>query len=444
MDEQKEKKLEWLSQIEQYAKEKNLSARILDSIEECKNNITAEDADWKAINNEVEELLDCIEQKTVPAVLKEENNENEISVQAVEAQMKNMAQRCQTENEESIRSIEVRKSLILKNLYRMLGEITHTKAHLGELKNEDLYLQFFYRQKTVYETNALGMIKELSEAISKNYGYLLEHLRSMFQSIGGYKVGIGNKRFYDEFQERKLGLDMKLQGEIETSEVGGSDIIAFGQRTKEPIKKIVSKLEKRRKFLAWLPLIILLSGFMVNAVVNQEKHQEIIENAAAEEQLQEDGNPQQDTLLDYGKDLVQNVSEDGTALSLVKSLFKPLATVVLALFIILGIYLILILLVIIILYIAYLKFLKAWCNNQICSQCGAYLQTEINRFEQSNNLATQIADVIKTMEEEYEQQYLRILNNLFSGTMFDSESVERKEAERFSAFREEWNRLKFE
>ncbi len=446
MDKKKGKKLEWLNHVEQYAKEKNLSLRILDSIEECKNHMAAKNADWKVINGEVEELLDSIEQKTVPAVFKAENKENEISVQAVETQLKKMAQRCHTENEASIHSIEERKSMILKNLYIKLREITHTKAHLDEIKNGDLYIQFFQKQKKDYEKNVFDMMKELLGDISNNYGHLIENMRSMFQSIGGHREGIGNERFYYEYEERKLGLEKKIQGEIETLEVGGSDIETFGQKTGKVVKKIVRKSERLRKMLIWVPLLILLCVFMVNAVANQEKNQEIIEKAVAEENVQEADDSRQDMLLDYVKehgtdilDILKKVN-----VSQVLSVLKPLLTVVLALIISLGSVLIFILLLIIVVYIAYLKYLKVWCRNRICRQCGEYLQTEISSFEQNNSLVMRIDDAIKTITDEYEQQYLLILNNLISGTKFDSNNAERKEAERFATFREEWNILKYE
>ncbi len=435
MDKKKGKKLEWLSHIEQYAKEKNLSVRILDSIEECKNHMAAKNADWKVINGEVEELLDSIEQKTVPAVFKAENKENEISVQAMETQLKKMVQRCHVENEASIHSIEEHKSMILKNLYIKLREITHTKAHLDEMKNGDLYIQFFQKQKKDYEKNVFDMMKELLGDIINNYGHLIENMRSMFQSIGGHRESIGNERFYYEYEERKLGLEKKIQGEIETLEVGGSDIETFGQKTGKVVKKIVGKSERLRRLLMWVPLLILLCVFMVNAVVNQEKNQEIIEKAVAGENVQEADDSLQDKLLDNPEFL--KFLKSGT-------LINAILTVVLALIISLGSVLIFILLLIIVVYIAYLKYLKVWCNNRICRQCGEYLQIELSSFEQNNSFVKQIDDAIKTITDEYEQQYLLILNNLISGTKFDSNNAERKEAERFATFREEWNILKYE
>ncbi len=443
MDKKKEKKLEWLSHIEQYAKEKNLSARILDSIEECKNKIEAKDADWKVINREIEELLDSIEKKTVPAVLKAENKENEISVQAVETQLKRMAQRCHMENEGSINSIEERKSMILKNLYIKLSEITRTKAHLDELKNEELYIQFYQKQKEDYEKNVFGMMKELLEDISNNYGHLIKHMRSMFQSIGGHKDGVGNERFYYEHEERKLGLKKKLQGEIETLEVGGSDIETFRQKTRKDIKKIVRKSERLRKVLIWAPLLILFCSFMVNAVINQEKNREIVEGAATEEQLQEDDSPLQDMMLDIAKESGEQLLKSVTV-SQVKTFINVLGNGLRAFVIAVGSVAIFILLLIIVVYITYLKLLKVWYNNRICRQCGDYLQKEINSFEQNNNLITQMDDAVKTIVDEYEQQYLLILNNLISGTKFDPNNAEKKEAEQFAAFREEWNVLKYE
>lgn len=105
------------------------------------------------------------------------------------------------------------------------------------------------------------MLRELLQDISSNYDHLLEHLKNMLQSIGSYKAGVGNEKFYYEYESKREGLNNRLQGEAEQSDVGGNEITSFGQKTAETIRKIVKKITVKRKSLAWIPLLILLLGW---------------------------------------------------------------------------------------------------------------------------------------------------------------------------------------
>lgn len=58
-----EQDLDWLDELEVYAKEKQLSMRILDSIMECRKNVEADNANWDQINFQIEELLESIAKK---------------------------------------------------------------------------------------------------------------------------------------------------------------------------------------------------------------------------------------------------------------------------------------------------------------------------------------------------------------------------------------------
>lgn len=77
--------------------------------------------------------------------------------------------------------------------------------------------------------------------------------------------------FYLEYEGRKDGIDKSVQAEAETADGGGSDILSYGQKTKEVIKRIVKKLVRKRKFLAWMPVIVLLCLLTVGAAAKQRE-----------------------------------------------------------------------------------------------------------------------------------------------------------------------------
>lgn len=428
-DERQREAAEWFDELKRYAGEKNLPMRIMDELEECRKLALSGEAEWGAVSRSVEELLESIEGKTMPAVMQEKAG-NEVSTEDIKAQLEKMARRCHAENTASVDGMGERKNAVIKKMYGQLFEISQTKAHLEELKNEDLYLHFFSLSRTTYERDTFEMIRELLQSISNNYGYMLNHMKSMFQSIGGYRKGIGSEKFYLEYEARRNGIDQKILSEAQTADIGGNDIISFGQRTKEVIKGMVKKLERKRKLLAWVPLIILLCLLMVGSVVRQgQSRQET-------ERIEETNESDNAVIKDVAQKLGEKVIKEP---EIVKSVVRFFRTLLVSL----GAFLALVLLVIVLLYIAYLKILKQWCDHQICKKCGEYLKTELSCFEQESGLSLKLDIVMLNAVDEYERQYMEVLNQLLTGTDYEQQDQQQNEMAEWNALREQWNTLKY-
>ena len=431
-DERQIRTIAWIEELEQYAKAQKLPMRILDELEECKQLASSNRADQDKVNRTIEELMESIEGKLAPAEVQQENVIEEVSVEEVKMQLRKMAQRCNTENFSAVEGMAERKNIVVRKMYGQLSEIGHVRAHLEELKNEDLYLLFFEKCRVSFERDVLEMVGELLQSIRNNYGYMLDHMRSMFQSIGGYKKGIGNEKFYLEYQARRGGIDQRVLGEAQTADMGGDDLISFGQKTKDKVKGIVGKLVWKRKLLAWVPLVVLLCLFTVTSVVRQEQSRQTLESA---EQTEE----KEDSLIkdiagDLGKKTVESVS--GGAL-------QSMASLLLALLASLGVLFVAVVLVIVVLYRCYLKILKRWCDNKICKRCGEYLQTELSQFQQNNSFFLKLDTVMKNAVEEYERQYMEVLNSLFADTGYADQPAQKEGAARWDTLRQEWEQLKY-
>lgn len=421
---------QWLGELEQYARERKLPMRILDELEACKKIALSDQADWDTVSRTIEELMESMEVKMAPAKVQNDNAKEEVSVEEVRIQVREMAQRCHTENVTSIDSMAERKNTVIRKMYGQLSEIGHTNAHLEELKREDLYLQFIGKCRISFERDVMEMIRELLQSISSNYGHMLDHMRSMFQSIGGYRNGIGNEKFYMEYEARKNGIDQSILGEAQTADMGGDDLTSFGLRTKDAIKGIVRKLVRKRKLLAWVPLVVLLCLVTVTAVARQEQSREVLENATQIEQNEDS------SFWDFVWDWVGEAAKSKGGLQLIANFF-------LAMVISLGAMLIFVVLVIILLYLSYLKILKMWCHHQICKRCGEYLHTQLSQFEQNNDFAIKLDTVMKNAADEYERQYMEMLNRIFTNTGYEDESVQQVENTRWDVLREQWNQLKY-
>ena len=417
--------IEWFEALESYAKEKKLPLRIMDELEECKGLALADGTEWGAVSRNVEELLESIEEKTALAVV-QEKAEGEVSIEDIKAQLEKMARRCRAENRTSVDSMGERKNAIVKKTYEQLFEISHTKAHLEELKNEDLYLQFFIQRKTAYERDVFGIIRELLQSVGGNYTYMADQMRNMFQSIGGYQNGIGNEKFYLEYEQRKDGMEKSVQAEAETADIGGNDMFSFGQRTKDVIKRIVKKMTRKRKLLAWVPLLILLGLFTMGAVVRQEQGRQ---EAEIRKEVEESDSAKSEN---DGQELWDKPGVLGVVVSFCLALIASP-----------GAMLIFILLVIALLYFGYLKILKSWCDRQIGKRCGEYLKTELSSFEQENSLSPKVDAVMQSAADAYERQYMEVLNQLFMGTDYGKQEQQQSEVSEWKALRERWNVLKY-
>lgn len=287
MDEKQMMALKCLDELTEYAVKHKLPMRIMDELEHCRKQVSSGIVDWNALNLNMEGLLNSMEQKTVTQNTQAANNNGEeVSVEMVKEQVEKMAKRCQADNATSIAGMSERKNLVIKKCCEQLMEISHTRAHLDELKNEDLYIHFFQNCKIKYERDSFEMFRELLQDVGENYNHMLNQLKSIFQSISGYKNGIGSEKFYFEYEEQRTGIDQKIQGEIQTADIGGGDITSFAQTTKETVKNIVQKLVSKRKLLAWLPVLVVFCFLAIGAagkmVVNQNKAKQVEADTDAE------------------------------------------------------------------------------------------------------------------------------------------------------------------
>lgn len=426
MDEKQLRALECLDRLTAYASENKVPMRIIDELEECKKQIASANADWSAIHLTMEDLLKSIERKVSPQIVREVHDDNEISIEMIKEQLEKMAGRCRADNRTSIDSMAERKNTLVKMNCEQLMDISHTKAHFEELKNEDLYLLFFQQCRSRYESGAFEMFRELLRSISENYNHMLNHMKSMFQSIDGYKNGICSEKFYYEYEERRTGIDHRVQGEMQTADIGGGDILSFAQTTKEKIKKIANKLTCKRKLLAWAPVLVAL-GLLVIGVGGT-----IIANQKEAQQAEADAEAQEDS--DASRGLANAVNNIVQALDKVSAKRASQASGFMWKGILIGAA------IVIALYAIYIQILKKWCNHQICRQCGEYLKTELLRFEQTNELLSKLDAAMQNAAEEYERQYMDVLNNLLQNSQYQTaDAAQTGTMSKFDLLRDEWN-----
>lgn len=430
LDEKQKEMLEWLSKLEQYAKEKQLSIRILDGIDECRKYVVLENADWDRIGTRAEELLESIGMKALPAVVQLGDGSGQVSMAAVENEMKSMAKQCHAENETSINVIENRKKIIFQELIVNLQDITRVKAHLDEMKNEICYQAFFKHAKTEYHNNVLSMVGELLQDVRSNHDRMMERMKSMLQSIKAYQHSLGSERIYQECDTKIAGLDSKIRDEIESLETGEEEILAFEQKTRETISSIVKKIERKRKILAWFPVIIILCLFLASVTGGYIMLSNI--SGKVEESTAEKGDIAMEVIKEITGSMRQNYERFESGFEAVEKGLSGI--IVCAIFIIL---------VAVLIYTFYLWILKQWCDRQICNKCEIYLKAGVADFETNGTMLSRMGGIVNAAVEMYEQQYAMILSELLEGADFDSENKDKIEKDRFAELVNSWNAIKY-
>lgn len=419
----KDEMLQWIVQLEEYAKTQGLSMRILDSIGDCREHIMRDDLSWHELSQQIEEILESIWLKVQPQDTSiQPQGKNQVSIKKVQEKVREMAADCHRDNLDTVSAIGIRKDQNIREAVRKMGEITYTEAHLDELLDIRQYADFFHKIRDAYEKDMVKTASEMVSGISSNYDHMSDHMKNMFHNIGGYADGIGNEKFYREYESAKTDMENRLVSDIHSVEMGGSFITEFADRTKEKLQSIIRKILLKKRLLIAAPIILIFVLFVGKTVISLRMAKAALESA---KQSAEDGSIDFNAIINLFGGLVSEKSENmDPSMELISSSWV-----------------IAIVLIIITAYVLYVKKLKKWCDHRICEDCGVYLRTEVAAFEKENQLTRKADEAIAQVVADCEQQYLIILNRVFAGTKY--EERETGEASGFANLQERWNQLKY-
>lgn len=416
----KEELLQWIQSLENYAKANRLSARILDSIGECREHIVREDLPWQELSMQIEEILESVRLKVQPAdAAVQIQGGNRVPVEKVQEKVKGMAEDCRRDNRDSIAAIEVRKNLNVKESVRKMGEITHTEAHLEKMLDINQYTEFFCKIRDSYERDMAQTASEMIGGISGNYDHMADHMKSMFHSMGNHADGIGNEKFYHEYESAKTEVENQLVSDLRTVDLGGGLIMEFAGKTKEKIQRITKKVLLKKKLLAFAPVMFVLVIFLGWSVISLLM--------ARSAQTSAEQSPEESAITIACKIFRSRMSDQSGGDDLMKSaLFLWIIAAILIIFVV---------------YRLYLRKLKRWCSRRICEDCGRYLRVEFAAFEKEDQLTQKAGEAIAQIAADCEQRYLVILNRIFAGTRYEEKGTQ--EGSGFDHLQEQWNHLKY-
>lgn len=419
------KTIEWMKEVEKYAVKYKLTSEILESINQCKKRVKAENADWNDISLAVEKLLEDIGRRVMP-----ENEENaggmkEVSVQVFKAQMQKVTEKCRAENEAAEKFMIEYGTAAVKKVYGSMQKISAARTYLAEMKNENLYLDFFLNIEKEYDRTAVLLIQGLLRDIAKNYMQIPDEMQTVLQSIDEYLPEKESNKIYSEYKEEKNSLDKEMMNKAEKLEFGGSEIALFGQRTKGAVKSITKKWQRKKKVLIFLPIFLLICSILFESIIAQEQIRGLIENVAMN-----------DFMMRFG-DMINN-KIPWNALG---DFLYSVAAFVFMLFTNLKSVMIVAAVLIVVFFIAYFKFLKYWCDNQICRQCEEYLKIELAQFDNQNTLMLKMEKTVRSAVEEYEQENHTVLEHIFSEIEYGSANAEKVDVDWFMDIREQWNQI---
>ncbi|MBD5453437.1 MAG: hypothetical protein HDR30_03790, partial [Lachnospiraceae bacterium] len=408
------KTIEWMKEVEQYAVKYKLTSEILESINQCKKRIKAENADWKDINLAVEKLLEDIGSRVMPETEENAGGMKEVSVQVFKAQMQKITEKCHAENEAAEKFMIEYGTAAVKKVYDSMQKISAARTYLAEMKNENLYLDFFLNIEKEYGRKVVLLIQGLFRDIAKNYIQILDEMQTVLQSIEEYLPDKKNNKICNEYKEEKSSLDKKMMNKADKLEFGSSEIALFGQKTKGAVKSITKKWQRKKKMLTFLPIFLLICSILFEAIIAQEQIRGLIESAA-----------ENDFMMRFG-DVTNKIPWNA-----VGNFLYSVVAFVFVLFTSLKSLMVVAVVLIIVFFIAYIKFLRYWCDNQICRQCEEYLKIELAQFDNQNTLMIKMEKTVRNAVEEYEQENHTVLEHIFSEIEYGSAGANKAEVNWF-------------
>lgn len=414
----------WLYGLEDYARRQEMSMRILDRISECRDEIQSAKKENKiTIINEVEEILNSIRTKVESKESQLAGGDIVISRKDVENRMKQMYHQCQEDNQTVLHNLSESKNSIAEKYSRQMQD---AEATLSMLKNEVEYIHFYESIADNYKKESLYMVQGLLEEMDKNFGYMLEHMKKMFHSISSLCGEQNIEKIFYELDTKKKNISSKIKNKVVNSNLGCDGIINFARTTVKEIKKIVGRRKKiRRVIVAVLAVVILLT--MGIGYYMESKHEIISPTTQTEEVSTETVS----TIMD-------NVSQSIETFEMTSGFLEKFpqfgflagsgVIIMLAIF-----------LIMIVVFIFAMKRMKRSDDAYVSQKCAEYLKYQFIEFEKEKILIRGLEDWIQSVAEEYEQQQLKLLNEVVSEYGIVSQNTDS-----FEMLVEEWKRLKNE
>ncbi len=313
----------------------------------------------------------------------------------------------------------------VKKVYKNMQKITAVRTYLAEMKNENLYLDFFLNIEKEYGRKVVLLIQGLFKDIAKNYMQILDEMQTVLQSIEEYLPDKKNNKIYNEYKEEKSSLDKEMINKADKLEFGSSEIAVFAQRTKGAVKSISKKWQRKEKMLTFLPIFLLTCSILFETIIAQEQTRRLVESVAMN-----------DFMMRIG-DVINNK----IPWNVLSNFLYSVVAFVYVLFTNLKSVMIVVVVLIVIFFIDYLKFLRYWRDNQICRQCEEYLKIELAQFDNQNTLMLKMEKTVRSAVEEYEQENHTVLEHIFSEIEYGSANGSKANVNWFMDIREQWNQI---
>lgn len=419
------KTIEWMKEVEKYAVKYKMTSEIIENINQCKKRIKAENADWNDISLAVEELLENIGRRVIPETEANVDGMKEVSVQVFKAQMQKVMEKCRMENEAAEKFMMEYGAAAVKKVCGNMQKISAARAYSAEMKNENLYLDFFLNIEKEYDKTAILLIQGLFRDIAKNYVQILDEMQTVLQSIDEYLPDKESGKIYSGYKEEKNSLDKEMLNKADKMEFGGSEIALFGQRTKHAVKSISKKWRRKRKILTFLPICLLICSILFESIIAKEQIRGVIESVAMN-----------DFMMKFGDMASQKIPWKAAG-----DFLYSITAIVFILFTNLKSIMIVAIVLIVVFFIVYLKFLRYWCDNQIYRQCEEYLKIELAQFDNQNTLMLKMEKTVRSAVEEYEQENHTALEHIFSEVEYGSANAEKADVNGFMDIRGQWNQI---
>lgn len=398
---------QWLDRLEELAMQNNIKLRLLDSVRDCKKALESEltEAEWRQTCLEIGELLDRIGKQLNP---QREQSELESDIAQ---RVSEFLERCRNANEMAQNEYCGGSTFYIQAAENSMQEMTNVKANFGEVTNQERLQGVFRQIGQKYKQQIDEQQERYAKAVDQNYQDAFDRMKGLL-SATGYDRGAKSK-FYNAYYANQDTMTGAAQEYVRNCEKGESSIVKLAEELRPPLWELLSRLKKKRRFLKWIPAIILIICLGVNLVQNQvESAQKAAETSAQAAEIAQ-------KLSEGGKMTADDAFAVGSALLSMKGDSSSVGAEVVGAFILeVGLPL---LLLAILLYFLWCKAVNRRYRAWVIKQAGALLSASVGRFCSENTLQLAVQESYRQTSGYLRNQYEGLLTELIPNLLPEEE-----------------------
>lgn len=412
------KVVQLLCQMEDFAVQNRFKARFLDAVSDCREQ-WSEEAPGQNLQLDMERIDELVGQfeEQLKAVPEEESAQDEARRRGWE-----IWNRCRNENAVLQNAYCNSSETYMQEAERKLRDLANVAANFDDVADSG---RFQGKVKAVGNAYKQQMEELQGSYISEaggNYTTAFDRLRKLFSGIGQQGVSVG-RIFYENYTENQDGLGKAAESYAQSTDKGENSIAGFAESLRDPLRKKICCLKRKRKIRKLMPLVVLLVLLAVIILKVKQSVEKIMQIGLPESMAQ--------LLLDNSEtiiNLIKNLKGAETA-----SAGAGVAVAALPL-----------LILVLLLYFLWCKAADKAYRRWVIDEAGRLLTGELDNWKQQNFLQKAVQESYQELGRYMETQYEGILSRMLPSVLSPDDQETAGAGEEIRQIRSDWEKLKRE